>query len=141
MADSLSASCSSSGGSVAQDKDPRKGESCARRRTRPAPRAVHSRCPYCHHGIQIEQTGWTCCSLCLARHHLGCWREFGCCASCGGEQSLTFVQTRSDLHDARSLRARDSTTGTLVRAARKRSLAAMAAALATGVIGVLLLSV
>lgn len=47
-----------------------------------------TRCPFCHDPIDIHLQAWTACTLCLARHHSDCWREHGCCSSCGGEQSL-----------------------------------------------------
>jgi hypothetical protein len=62
---------------------------------------LEARCPFCRDEIQVEAQGWTCCSLCLSRHHNECWREHGCCASCGGDQNLTFVTVRDDLRRRR----------------------------------------
>mgnify|MGYP003668307342 CR=1 FL=1 len=62
---------------------------------------LEARCPFCRDEIQVEAIGWTCCSLCLSRHHSECWREHGSCASCGGDQNLTFVTVREDLRRRR----------------------------------------
>lgn len=62
---------------------------------------LEARCPFCRDEIQVEAIGWTCCTLCLSRHHSDCWREHGCCASCGGDRNLTFVTVREDLRRRR----------------------------------------
>lgn len=76
---------------------------------------LEARCPFCRDEIQVEALGWTCCSLCLSRHHTECWREHGCCASCGGDQNLTFVTLRDDLR-RRSIQRLAPAPGRLQRA-------------------------
>ncbi len=52
---------------------------------------IDARCPYCHDDIELLEEAWSCCALCLGRHHRECWREHGACASCGNERSLSHV--------------------------------------------------
>lgn len=104
-------------------------------RERAARRAAElsARCPFCRDEIQVEAVGWTCCSLCLSRHHMECWREHGCCAGCGGDQNLTFVPLRDDLRGKRRIQ-------NPLRAAERRTrlLSLAAAGLAAGLLGVIL---
>src|SRR5207245_472718 len=46
------------------------------------------RCPFCHTDVAPQAADWVACSACLARHHSGCWKESGACASCRAKESL-----------------------------------------------------
>jgi uncharacterized Tic20 family protein len=46
-----------------------------------------ARCPYCH-GDLTDPDAVTACASCGARHHAGCHREHGVCASCGADGRL-----------------------------------------------------
>ena len=46
-----------------------------------------TRCPYCHEDCLPDSEAFVCQS-CLSRHHIGCWTDHGCCASCQGERVL-----------------------------------------------------
>lgn len=48
--------------------------------------APPSRCPWCHD--ECAPDGSVVCQACLSRHHAGCWREGGKCASCGQTKAL-----------------------------------------------------
>lgn len=63
-------------------------------RTHERAREISARCPFCHESIEVAESGWICCKLCLARHHRACWTEHGSCASCGETGSLAYVPTR-----------------------------------------------
>lgn len=93
---------------------------------------LEARCPFCRDAIQVEANGWTACTLCLGRHHTECWREHGCCASCGGDRNLTFVTVRDDL------RRRAPTQPARREKGPKRALALAAACLLAGALGLLL---
>lgn len=56
---------------------------------------IDARCPYCHDDIELLEEAWSCCALCLGRHHRECWREHGACASCGNERCLSSVPRES----------------------------------------------
>lgn len=47
----------------------------------------HSRCPYCHAGIEpgAEKAA---CHDCMAWHHAACWEEHGSCAACRSPERL-----------------------------------------------------
>ncbi|MDF1661826.1 MAG: hypothetical protein P1V97_08640 [Planctomycetota bacterium] len=56
-----------------------------------------TRCPYCHEDCLPESEAFVCQS-CLSRHHIGCWTDHGCCASCQGEQVLQASLRRNQNH-------------------------------------------
>lgn len=51
----------------------------------------HPRCPYCHDGVDPDDTK-TACDGCMSWHHAPCWREHGACAACGGARALTTAE-------------------------------------------------
>jgi hypothetical protein len=76
---------------------------------------IDARCPYCHDDIELLEEAWSCCALCLGRHHRECWSEHGACASCGNERSLSNVPRSSQTSVWRapaSFRERISSVGT-----------------------------
>lgn len=67
---------------------------------------VASRCPFCREDVRLEAGAWLACALCLARHHQGCWRELGRCASCGDGAHLAPVAAVERIPGALGLAAR-----------------------------------
>lgn len=57
------------------------------------PLLSHPRCPFCHEGVRPGDRK-TACLVCMGWHHLTCWKEHGCCASCGRRKHLGV--TKSD---------------------------------------------
>lgn len=46
-----------------------------------------TRCAFCHDQVQLLDR--SVCAICLAMHHLECWREHGSCAACRATKVLT----------------------------------------------------
>lgn len=67
---------------------------------------VTPRCPFCREDVRLEAGAWLACALCLARHHQGCWRELGRCASCGDGAHLAPVEAVERIPGALGLAAR-----------------------------------
>ena len=52
------------------------------------------RCPYCHDDLPDDAPDWVACRRCLARHHAGCWKDCGRCATCSHGHALSVVGGR-----------------------------------------------
>ncbi len=78
-----------------------------------------ARCPYCHDEVALEAPTWVACAGCLARHHGGCWREAGRCASCGGAESLARAARPTASGELGPLVERSAPPGALLGASRR----------------------